>query len=575
MFSRRSLEILGAVLIALLLLTAFIKTTHVKISTEPDRGPGQGFEQLQPPGVIVPVINLIGNHSVKPGEILEIRVHVLDPLGRDLEVYTSWLPPGASFDPVNLTLRWIPQPIEIGPFPITFIAYNGWNFAEETVVITVLPVTRPFDEETAEFQNVLGLLEQPPGAGIVPSHPAGSGRVITVENGGSIAAAIAGATDGDTIRVKGGTYHENLNIDRSITLIGEGNPVINGSGMGSPISVTIGGTTVEGFTLTGSGEHLYASGIKVSSNRNVIANNTIRENYEGIHFVHQSESNQVYRNLIFNNTGRGIAGDQLRNITVVANTIVNNGDTGISIGYTRNLLIGRNSVQYNRGDGVDLTEVTYTSLQDNTIGNNRGGGIRTSGGGRLVATGNTVDRNGGVGIFVDNSTDPLLTWKEIPLWRWSASEKLNTINGNLINRNDDSGIRVDLSMVMIRENTLRSNPQGILMNDAICEVRENLMEENSYGILMLNTRGTTVVNNTLRRNSNGIFLADQSENNRILENQIRESYASGIILYRDTQRNLVRENFASYNTDIGIADYGNNDLMDNVAIFNARNEVHF
>jgi len=575
METRRNLEILGAILIALLLVSTFFKISSVRLVPWSGEGQENAFEQLPAPSVIVPIIEPIGDRTVTAGELLEIPIHAMDPLGRELQFFTSWLPPGASFDSANRTLRWIPQEHEEGPFPITIVAYNGWNSAEETVEITVTPVAHAIDWETAEFQVVLEPLDQPPRIGSSPAPSTGTGRVITVESGGSIAAAIAGAGDGDTIRVRGGTYRENLNIDRSITLIGEGNPVIDGSGLGSPVSVTIGGTTVDGFTLTGSGGHLYGSGIKVSSNRNILANNTIRENGDGILFIHQSESNLVYGNRIFNNTGDGISGLQLRNLSVVANTIVNNGNAGISIGFSRNMMIGENSIRYNGGAGVALTEVTYTTFQDNRIGNNRQGGIRATGSGRLVATGNTVDRNRGVGIFLDNSTDPLLSWKEIPLWRWSASEKLNFIRGNQISQNDDSGIRVDLAMVTIRENLLKQNAFGIFLSEAVCDIQENSMEENSYGILMLNTQGSSVENNTFRWNSYGIFLADRSENNRILENRLEENRASGITLYRDTQGNLVRENFAANNTDIGIANYGNNEMENNVAIFNGRNDVTF
>ena len=41
-----------------------------------------------------------------------------------------------------------------------------------------------------------------------------------VTNGQSIQAAIAGASDGDTIAVDAGVYTENLTIDKAVTILG-------------------------------------------------------------------------------------------------------------------------------------------------------------------------------------------------------------------------------------------------------------------------------------------------------------------------------------------------------------------
>jgi nitrous oxidase accessory protein len=573
MVSRRTLEILGAALIVILLVSSFFKTSSVRILPWVGEGQLFQFEQLQPPSVMVPVIEPIGNRTLGRGEVLEIPIRVFDPRGQELELWTSWLPPWASFDPVNRTLRFFPPEDFEGSIPVTITAYNGWNFAVETIAITVPPVVSVSRYDTAEFQRVLDSLAEPPTTPATPPGAATAGRVFTVSPGESIAAAIDRASDGDTIMVREGIYHENLNIDKGIRLIGEGNPVINGSGKGSPVSLTIGGTTIDGFTLTGSGSGLYGSGIKVSSNRNSITNNIIRDNEDGIRFILQSESNVVSGNRIYNNTGSGISGEQLRNITLVSNAIINNSGSGVEILFSRNVEIGRNTIRYNQGSGLYLSYVTYAYLRTNTVANNRGGGIMALSGGRTVAEGNTIEENMGPGIYLFDSTDPLLNWNEIPLWGWSASERLNFLTGNVISRNSGSGIRVNLSHAIITGNTMKYNNHGLYLTESSCDLRENVADGNNYGLLILYCEGNVVSRNTLVRNNVGLILGDQSHHNRIIQNRVDENLVGGIMIFRDSDRNTVYENLATNNTDIGIANYGNNDLRDNIAIFNGRNVV--
>ena len=69
--------------------------------------------------------------------------------------------------------------------------------------------------------------------------------------------AVENASTGDIIEVQSGTYHENVYLSHSVTLLGvdtgKGLPVVNASRSGSAITVLSNGTTVSGFNLTGSG----------------------------------------------------------------------------------------------------------------------------------------------------------------------------------------------------------------------------------------------------------------------------------------------------------------------------------
>jgi len=70
-------------------------------------------------------------------------------------------------------------------------------------------------------------------------------------SGAPIQAAVDAASAVDTIEVRSGTYYENVNVDKSLTLIGEDKDttIINGDGSGDVVKVTADGCTISGFTI--------------------------------------------------------------------------------------------------------------------------------------------------------------------------------------------------------------------------------------------------------------------------------------------------------------------------------------
>ena len=70
----------------------------------------------------------------------------------------------------------------------------------------------------------------------------------------TIKEAIDNAASGDTIYVKKGVYHENLGIDKRVSLIGEdrNSTIIDGApseGYRVPVSIKCDGVNISGFTL--------------------------------------------------------------------------------------------------------------------------------------------------------------------------------------------------------------------------------------------------------------------------------------------------------------------------------------
>lgn len=71
-----------------------------------------------------------------------------------------------------------------------------------------------------------------------------------------LAAALAAAAPGATIVVPPGTYPGPLAIDKAVTLVGEGWPVIQGTGHGDVITVNAADVTLRGLVIRGSGDSL-------------------------------------------------------------------------------------------------------------------------------------------------------------------------------------------------------------------------------------------------------------------------------------------------------------------------------
>lgn len=72
--------------------------------------------------------------------------------------------------------------------------------------------------------------------------------------------AVTAASTGDTIVVQAGTYAENVAIDAEITLIGNGRPIISGTGDCGITASGIDNVSISGFSITGQKYGIYETG---------------------------------------------------------------------------------------------------------------------------------------------------------------------------------------------------------------------------------------------------------------------------------------------------------------------------
>ena len=105
-------------------------------------------------------------------------------------------------------------------------------------------------------------------------------KVGTNQSVHSIQQAINASQNGDTILVDAGIYKEkNITVNKSITLIGNDYPVLDGEHKYEIISVRANGVTINGFKLMHSGVSSITdiAGIKIYENKNVVVSGNILE----------------------------------------------------------------------------------------------------------------------------------------------------------------------------------------------------------------------------------------------------------------------------------------------------------
>ena len=111
--------------------------------------------------------------------------------------------------------------------------------------------------------------------------PGGNGSLQHPYN--RIQDAIDNATDWDIIRVFNGTYYENIIVNKSLSLIGNGsaNTILESDRRDDIVQIEVDNVTVSGFTIHHN-NYMTNHGIVITSNNVYIHNNNITENFEGI-----------------------------------------------------------------------------------------------------------------------------------------------------------------------------------------------------------------------------------------------------------------------------------------------------
>lgn len=248
----------------------------------------------------------------------------------------------------------------------------------------------------------------------------------------TINSALEDAQQGDTILVKSGTYNEQLRIDKTVSLIGEGRPIIDGGGDGSIVIISSDDVRFQGFTVrhTGRQMHHEDSGIIIQGDHVVIEDNIVEDALFGIYFA-EGNNGLALNNVVYGVEELDIAmrGDGIRvwfsqhvrlegnevinsrdmliwyadDITIVNNTIHNN-RYGLHFMYSSNAIITGNTFSYNHV-GTYLMYSQGLQMIDNTLAYNTGPsgyGLALKDMDEVVVRNNAFIGNR-AGLYIDNS----------------------------------------------------------------------------------------------------------------------------------------------------------------------------
>jgi parallel beta-helix repeat protein len=197
-----------------------------------------------------------------------------------------------------------------------------------------------------------------------------SRTIIVPDDCPAIQQAINRADEGDMIFVRNGLYHENVVVNKTVSLIGENSSstIIDGTSKGNVVDVDSDNVIVGGFTIINSGGAGDA-GINLHNIKNcIIKENSILNNWRGI-WLHNCTNSGIYRNNISNTTESLAIWLEESNSTVISSNIISNNPCGVYLYYSDSNLVCRNRILDNNYYGLTLTESSMNLIIENVIEN--------------------------------------------------------------------------------------------------------------------------------------------------------------------------------------------------------------
>ncbi|MGF7231844.1 nitrous oxide reductase family maturation protein NosD [Arachidicoccus sp.] len=299
-----------------------------------------------------------------------------------------------------------------------------------------------------------------------------------------IQAALNASLKGDTILVGPGIYKEkNIVVNKSLVLIGDHYPILDGEHQFEIISVKADNVTIKGFKLIHSAisSLVDIAGIKVYTRKGVtIANNILEGTFFGI-YLEKSAGCLIENNKVTayaktdQQSGNGIHCWQCDSIRIIGNAITGHRD-GIYFEFVTNSVIWRNKSINNSRYGLHFM-FSHNDAYISNIFQSNNAGVSVMFSHTVKMFNNYFEDNWGdgcYGIFLKEITD-------------------SYILGNKFLRNT-MGISMEGSNRVVVENNEFSKNGWALKVDASClddTIRRNNFLGNSFDI---STNGTLVVN---------------------------------------------------------------------------------
>jgi len=397
-----------------------------------------------------------------------------------------------------------------------------------------------------------------------------SNNTIYVDDDGTadytnIQDAIDNSSDGDTIFVFNGTYNENINVSKSVTIIGQNrnNTIINGM-ENTSVKIVKDYVSINGFTILDSGDNAFHAGIWINANNTIINQNIIRNNYNGVvinNFCNNSILNCDIDNpdaYYYSAYGIRIKGEKAKNNYIencnIQDIVVG---SGIYLDTSLNNIIKTCSLQ-NNGRSIYLH---YSNNNDiiNCIINNK---IEISSRSNNNSIENcklmsSISINGGDYNIIKNNS---FMNSNLNLYSCIGS---SVINNSFTNK----GISVDYTdSSIIDNNYIQDKPivfyskiSNKIINQSVAQIIlekcQNITIQNqeisdiNRAIQLISSNNCKLYSNELRNNEVGINIQYNSNNCHIYMNYLADN-TEGIKISQSS--NSIVENNTIYNSDVAI-----------------------
>ena len=406
--------------------------------------------------------------------------------------------------------------------------------------------------------------------------------------------AITAAREGDTIVVRDGTYTENINVNKSLTIQSENGSdltIVQAASSGHHVfEVTVDYVNISGFTVEGATDHWTAGIYLYSAGYSNISNNNCSNNYEGIS-LYESNHNIISNNNCSLNYYNSIC-LWFSNNNSISNNSCSTSHSGIFLGYSNNNSILNNNFS-NNDDGIELSRSNNNKLTGNTM---LEGGIGIRGDSlshymHEIDESNTVngkpvcywkDVNGGripdgagqvILVNCKNVVVENQNLNKVSVGIEVAFSSYITIKNNNCSNNDDAIELWYSNNNSITSNNCSNNWYGICLrysNDNI--IKNNDCSSNNYFSIDLGYSNNNIIKNNncsnnwyVFYNRVGIYISN-SNNNSISNNNCSNNYA-GLALYESNNNKIHLNNFIN-NTD-------NVHSSDSANIWNSTEEITY
>jgi len=337
---------------------------------------------------------------------------------------------------------------------------------------------------------------------------------------------------------------------------------VNSANSGDTIIVDP-GTYVENIAITKTSNLVLMSASQNPDDTIIVSNDTTKDVISAT-----SRMNLVIKGFTISGAATDHSGIRLnscRDCTIEKNKLLNDG-MGVYLQSCINTIVRNNAAtrtsDIGTGRGINIEKSVSTTLSSNSVSNQRFG-IYLSGSLPNTISGNTISQNNDTGITLESSGNSVLESNNVSsngkkgIYLKDSSK--SSVKNNVVSSNAANGIDLEASSGStvlnnkVSGNAKDTNIHGIFLNT--CKdnsVQNNEMSNCQYGYAMRFSENNSLVNNNAHDNAIGFYVSYTSSRNTLSGNKA-SSNANGIRIEIGANNNIVDKNEANSNSAVGIA----------------------